>query len=467
MKRIHTSKQGSLWQSAVDRVVNSAPPPSAAAEFSDTPAPPPTGRFDPTGDDAAMMDAATAIATDLDNGKAIPIPPPPSEAAGLGETVEFCSKTAFRIAEARAKSIFTGNTTELKALQEEIGAKFGGCDPRWTEVIAEYVKTRVGSVHIPYRHYNQIGDFVISGPRFPDNARIAIVGDWGTGQDAARGVLQRIAARDPDVVIHLGDVYYSGTDDEFQKYFYPIWRDELNLENVPWGGKPADPDKRPSTFTLAGNHDMYAGGGPYYTQIDMLGQPASYFCLRNSQWQFIALDTGQFDANPTAAGGNVTRLDPLEVAWVKDKIQNAGGRKTVLLSHHQLYTAFESEKIGDGFVNQNLLGALKDVLAQVTVWFWGHEHNMVIFQKNQTLPGFSSVLGRCIGHGAFPVGRDELGKLLAGVNLENAKLALDSKGGLFQNGYTMMQLNGAGAEAVYYQYDAFTKQEKELFRETL
>src|ERR1051326_4745021 len=237
MKRIHTSKQGSLWQSAVDRVVNSAPPPSAAAGFSDTPAPPPPGRFDPTGDDAAMMDAATAIATDLDNGKAIPIPPPPSEAAGLGETVEFCSKTAFRIAEARAKSIFTGNTTELKALQEEIGAKFGGCDPRWTEVIAEYVKTRVGSVHIPYRHYNQIGDFVISGPRFPDNARIAIVGDWGTGQDAARGVLQRIAARDPDVVIHLGDVYYSGTDDEFQKYFYPIWRDELNLENVPWGGK--------------------------------------------------------------------------------------------------------------------------------------------------------------------------------------------------------------------------------------
>jgi len=464
------TKQASLWQSAVDRVVNAQPAASPAAGFSDTPAPPPDGRPEPTGDAATIMDAATRIAQDVEDGKTPAIPPAPSAAAGLGDTVEFCSKTAFRLAEARVKSILNKDTTELKALQEEIGTKFGGCDPLWVGVIAEYVKTRVGSVAIPYRHYNTLDDYVISGPRFPNNARIAIVGDWGTGQDAARGVLQQIAAKDPDVVIHLGDVYYSGTEHEFQQYFYPIWQDILGLENVPWGGKPTDPDKRPSTFSLAGNHDMYAGGAPYYTTLDMLGQPASYFCIRNDKWQFIGLDTGLHDADPTAAGKNVTFLEDTEVAWLKHKIATAGGRKTVLLSHHQLYTAFQGEKIGDGFVNQKLLDSLKDVLPQVTVWFWGHEHNMVIFQKNQTLPGFSTVLGRCIGHGAFPVGRDELGAKNPGVNLENATLELDNNGtgGLFQNGYVMIQLSDDQADVRYFQYDAIKRSEKELsFRETL
>ncbi|HXK06383.1 MAG TPA: metallophosphoesterase [Verrucomicrobiae bacterium] len=457
------SKQASLWQSAVDRATADTAGSSPAAGFDDSPAPA-GGRTAPQDEQtAAAVQAADTIAAMVDQGQTPEIPPPPSEAAGLGDTVAFCSRTAFRIAQARVKSIITGDTTELKALQEEIGAKFGGCDPMWAETITEYVKNRVASVHIPYRHYTSLDDYVISGPRFPDNARVAILGDWGTGDAAARGVLKQIAAKDPDVVIHLGDVYYSGTDHEFQNYFYPIWRDELGLPDVPWGGRPANLDTRPSTFTLAGNHDMYAGGAPYYTAIDMLGQPASYFCLRNSDWQFIALDTGLHDADPTAASTNVTFLEPTEVEWLKHKMATAGGRKTILLSHHQLFTAFDSEKIGGGFLNQKLLDATSDILPQVAAWLWGHEHNLVVFENDPKL----KVLARCIGHGAFPVGRDELGALNPDFPITNVKLALDKTGGLFQHGYVMVQLNGSSAALTYYQYDADTGAEIQIFSETL
>jgi len=455
-------KKASLWQSAVDRVTAGAPVSSPAAGLGDETEVAPAGRTAPQSEQAAAsIAAADEIAALLDADQEPEIPPEPGPAAGFLDTVAFCSRTALRIAEARVKSIFTGKSTELKALQEELGAKFGGCDPQWVQVIAEYVKTRVGSVHIPYRVHNTLDDFVITGARFPDNARIAIFGDWGTGDDAARGVLKRIAAKDPDVVIHLGDVYYSGTEHEYQRYFYPIWRDVLGLPKVPWGGKAPDPPARPATYTLSGNHDMYAGGAPYYTVLDMIGQPASYFCLRNSKWQFIALDTGLHDADPTAAGKNVTFLEPTEVEWLNHKMSTAGGRKTVLLSHHQLYTAFEKEKIGDSFTNEKLLGQTTGILPQVAAWFWGHEHNLVIFDK------FQGVLGRCIGHGAFPVGRDEMGPASPDIKIKDVKLELDKNGGLFQHGYCMIQLKGGSAAVTYFQFDAETGIEKQIFAETL
>jgi hypothetical protein len=451
------NKEASLWQSAIDKVVGNTPAPSPAAGLGPVAAPAPAR----APQDNPIVVAGNEIASLLDQGTVPQIPPPPGAAAGFIETVAFCSKTAFRIAEAKVKSIITGDSTEEKALREEFEAKFGGCDPKWASVIAEYVKTKVGSRQIPYRKYNSLDDFVISGPRFSDNVTIALLADWGTGDDAAKAVLKQIAARNPDVVIHLGDVYYSGTDYEFQNYFYSIWRGQLGLPNVSWGGNLTDVTSRPSTFTLSGNHDMYAGGAPYYAVLDMIGQPSSYFCLRNAAWQFIALDTGLHDSNPTAAGNDVTFLEQKEVDWLKHKIATAGGRKTVLLSHHQLYTAFASEKIGDGFINQRLLNQTSDILPQVTAWFWGHEHNLVIFKRYQ------KVLGRCIGCGAFPVGRDELGAINPDIPVETTRLDLDKAGGLYQHGYVMIQLAADKAHVTYFQFDPETGTEKMVFEEDL
>jgi len=182
------------------------------------------------------------------------------------------------------------------------------------------------------------------------------VGDWGTGQDAAKTVLAQIARKNPDVVIHMGDVYYSGTDFEMQNYFYNIWKESLDLTKVP-------------TFTLAGIMTCSAGGAPYYKLIDQLGQPASYFCLRNDNWQFLAMDTGLHDNNPE--GGGPTYLEDTEVTWIADKIQNRGNRRTVLLSHHQLFAA--NEAICGQSVNDRLNQQLSPLLPGVDMWLWGHE----------------------------------------------------------------------------------------------
>jgi hypothetical protein len=92
------------------------------------------------------------------------------------------------------------------------------------------------------------------------------------------------------------------------------------------------------------------------------------------------------------------------------------------------------------------------------MWFWGHEHNLVIFKK------YMGVLGRCIGYGAFPVAIEEIPSKpkFPDVPLEDVKLG---KGpGLYNHGYVLMELDGPRAAVSYYQD---SDEETPLFRENI
>ena len=312
---------------------------------------------------------------------------------------------------------------------------------RYAEAVEQYVAFfRVRAGKVPYKVWQNPGDFVIDG-QLPAKSRVAIFGDWGTGQSDAKALLGAIARKNPDVVIHLGDIYYSGTEFEMENYFLTIWKNALDLT-------------RTRTFTLSGNHDMYGGGGPYYQLIQNLGQPASYFCLRNDDWQFIALDTGLHDVD--ALDATPTFLEDTEVAWLNDKVANAGSRRTVLLSHHQLFTAFED--ISGKLLNEKLKGQVGPILPEVTAWFWGHEHNQVIYKP------FQGVLGRCVGHGAYPVGITEIAAKPKFPEVPLEPVSLTKGSSFYAHGYVIMDLDGATAKVAYYQdSDA---EEHAMFTET-
>lgn len=449
-------RDASLWQSAVDEVVAKNNAGSPAAGFGQPFGP---ARLKRPVQTDPLVSRANEIAALIDQGSDVPqVAAPAAIAAGLVDTAKFCSVATFRLAEAKIKAHFTGDDTQVKLLQSELGTPFGACDPKWAAVLATYVEHRIqAGASIPYRRYKDLQDFVIPD-RLPNKGTVVLIADWGTGQPAAKALLQKVATHKPDAVIHLGDVYYSGTQAEVQNYFYAIWQPTLGIPRVPWGQKLTDLKTGPATFHLPGNHDMYAGGAPYYAVIDMLGQPASYFCLRNDHWQFVAMDTSLHDSNP-ATVDNATTMDGQEVVWMKDKVNNAGGRKTVLLSHHQLFTAFE--KIGGQAVNQNLLTATRDILPKTAAWIWGHEHNMVIYKKQM------DVLGRCIGHGAFPVCQDPPLKVIQPqIELEQVTLSTDGTG-FYRHGYVLMNMDGPKAHLSYIQFNAQTGEENILFEEDL
>jgi Calcineurin-like phosphoesterase len=216
-----------------------------------------------------------------------------------------------------------------------------------------------------------------------DKAKIVLVGDWGSGLRRAKNVSDRIRevlAEDERVqrhVVHLGDVYYSGSKREYERNFLNLW--------------PVHDGEDVGSYSLCGNHDMYYGGHAYYGTC--LADPrfarqggCSYFALENEHWKLLGLDTGHED------GG----LEGDQAAWAREQVLDSPDRKVALLTHHQLFSAHEpgAKRLGK---------KIEPVLAtnRVDAWFWGHEHRCIQYDAtewNGHRVGFAS----CLGHGGVP-----------------------------------------------------------------
>lgn len=435
----------SLWQSAVDHVVSRRE--GGGPHRPDLRHPAVAEAADAVHKDAARSAAAAGLAS-------------PAPAASAGGALETCADVALRLAKAKVER---RPEAEIKGLEDALA--FSVCDPLWSEAVAEYVRFfDVEHGTVPYRPPASLEDpapLPLTG-----NATVALIADWATGTAEARAVLERVARHQPDVLIHLGDIYYSGTAKEVEEYF-------LDMVNEVFG---RGPDRPMPVFTMTGNHDMYSGGGPFYDLIDKLNQPPlappgqlqghSFFCLRSPGWQILAMDTGLHDDDVFNVNTAMTYLEEPELAWLKHQIQTAGGRKTILLSHHQLFSAFAAigpeKDNGDRSVNTNLQRQLGDVLGQVEAWLWGHEHNLEVYG-----PHLGLKRGRCIGASAIPVFSSQnpynsrVGDTIPYLPVRLSLTPDDD----YAHCYVILKLDDAGgtAKASYYQ----DTDEELLFEETL
>lgn len=331
---------------------------------------------------------------------------------------------------------------------------FSQCDPLWAETLVAYAKNfgLDGKPRpIPYIRYADLTDFIITVPS--PAMRVALLSDWGTGTDEARQVASLLAKQKPDAVIHLGDIYFSGTPEECRTHFLEPLRAVLPTQRL---------------FTLCGNHDVYSGGAGYYALLQQLEQPASYFCLRSpdQSWQILAGDTGLNDRDPFDAATVLTRFDPAEEAWHRDKIAGFPGQ-TLFLTHHQPFSAFA--QIGSlaqhDPVNPNLMASYAR-LAQaghVDAWFWGHEHSLRVYQPYRGL-----ARGRNIGYGAIPVAavpnpQTPLASLLDPPQARSG-VELDVIEGAYTHGFAMLDFTPGHIEASYW---ALTRPSGPIYREVI
>lgn len=368
-----------------------------------------------------------------------------------GELITTCARLYLSLAVAKT----IGDDERARELEAEL--QFSACDPLWAKALLHFDDD---NTVVPYRHYESLSDFVLPlAPAVPsgleaagdtggdsERVRVVFVADWATGTDIAKNVMRCIGEQQPDIVIHLGDVYYSGTKQEMQEHFLSIVREHL----------PA----KTQVFNLAGNHDLYAGGDGYYWLIDELGQPASYFCLRNDHWQILSIGAPPEIGSPMSAQAAAPDIDPLEVEWHRHKIATAAGRKTIMLSHYQLFTASGNiARSADNrplAVNQVFMDAFADHLADIDAWFWGHEHNLAAFD-----PYLGLERGRCIGSGAIPVALmwepyetlDDLA-LPEGVDaapVMNPDCRLGHDGDHYHHAFCVLDIDGPDGEMTYFQ----------------
>ncbi len=357
---------------------------------------------------------------------------------------------------------------ELKEALMSSYRKYSSKDPGFLTcafTYARYYKRYNGVLkYNPWTHSGDINYGVIDF-KLPNDAKVAILGDWGTGMSDASHMLETLLKEHkPDAIIHLGDIYYSGTANECALNFYDVFYNAFKNYG-----------KRLPVFTIPGNHDYYAFGYDYYEMVKGLNsylpsavQDASYFCLRteDNTWQFLGMDTGHDSANPADelntyyAGPN---LEQSEIYWHKDKLDKFPG-STILLSHHQLFTGNAKingslSKFGSyRYLNKYLLDIFRPYLGnKVAAWLWGHEHNQVIFKDGL----FGLPKGRLVGASAYEetVGEDPYKLNNPSVPFNNG-IKLGNENGYFNHGYAILDFSkrkapGDPVVSSYYEYPSW------------
>lgn len=222
---------------------------------------------------------------------------------------------------------------------------------------------------------------------FSNEARLGLLGDWGTGLYGAPEC-SRSLANDPkgyQLLFHLGDVYYSGDTKEVEERFLNLWaKNDTTLKNA-------------ISRACNSNHEMYTGGNSYFDlTLKAFDQSASYFALQNDYWILAGLDSAYFTSDVMH---NKADLNQEQVDWLDRLVAQAGERKIILFSHHQPLSYFDGG-------NPRLTGKLDRLLTnqKIFAWYWGHEHRCILYDQHPVW----KLYGRCAGHSGFPYFRDDV-----------------------------------------------------------
>lgn len=295
-----------------------------------------------------------------------------------------------------------------------------------------------------------------------EEASIALLGDWGTGTDEAECIASLVRAQkpQPQYTIHIGDVYYVGSEQFIDENCRG--KKTTGYEGVNW------PVGTHGSFAMNGNHEAYARDGAYFRWIrDDLHQPSSCFALHNENWCVLGLDTGYNSEGIPWIGWIAEHYgwkwlmpscklpDPVMV-WLKTNLQPYLNqhRGLILLTHHQPCSAFENEYLKPA----SQIASIPGLAGRTLLWLWGHEHRLALYDGHSIEN--MQVFGRCIGHGGMPVeiggpvdGRED--RCLAyyddrsytpqAVNRDDAK----DRSQFGVNGFATLLLQGATATITY------------------
>ncbi|MGH9747962.1 MAG: metallophosphoesterase [Candidatus Acidiferrales bacterium] len=259
--------------------------------------------------------------------------------------------------------------------------KFQELDPGWFEAGVIWIENLV------LKRPNPFGTAIPKPIPIPDTATIVLAGDFGTGDwggttpAASTKIRKLIPPFNPHVTIHLGDVYYAGTNSSELGNLVSLW---------PAGSVGA--------LTLNSNHEMYPGAVPYFQEaltspVFSIQQQRSFFALENANWIIVGLDSAYF-SDPDGLYMDGTLDSQIQLPFLASMAKT--WKKIVILTHHNGLSE-------DGGTQQPLWTQVMSVFPAGTapqVWYWGHVHAGVIYNS----PAGVSTLCRCIGHGALPYG---------------------------------------------------------------
>jgi hypothetical protein len=270
--------------------------------------------------------------------------------------------------------------------------KYETLDPLWMTAISRVLaQTLLQPVH-PFGNQPYIGALQANPS---GTVRIGIVGNWGAGEESvAPEIMGQLSTLNNDYLLHLGDVYYAGTDSTWTELPFAgeVKNNFLNF----W---PATQPER--SFAINSNHEMYSGGYGYFAETLANSRfqhqnQTSYFMLTFGEWIILGLDSAYHAGESHffmdgALGDN-------QCQWLKSLAEQKtfADKKLLVLTHHTGYQ-FTGKKL------TALWAELKTAIGrEPDVWYWAHIHNGIAY--SDLAVGGATTKARCVGHSSIPFG---------------------------------------------------------------
>ncbi|RKG57007.1 hypothetical protein D7X30_19830 [Corallococcus sp. AB011P] len=238
----------------------------------------------------------------------------------------------------------------------------------------------------PFRwHFGAKSRFVypLREPELGQPVEVALFGDFGTGEYASRYIARQLVMRGErlDCAVHLGGVFYSGRQGEFDAHV----------------AEPLEPLLGTTALlTLNAPPEMRSGAGAYFRYLDERRgasprhpQEGSYFCLAAERFQLIGLDTAWFEAG--------RHREPALLQWLEQRLSEGRrrGAMNILLTHAAPYGP-DAERLAP-LVTEDLRTLIVE-REWVDLWCWGGAQAGALYDRAPGLP----FLGASLGHGGFP-----------------------------------------------------------------
>lgn len=320
--------------------------------------------------------------------------------------------------------------------------KYETFDAHWI-LVPVYFYANIELPHLVYPF--DTNPQTITVPSSQASISIAIIGDWGTGvygsdfggQGPAVAVINAVKKLAPDYMVHLGDVYYVGSDDRI-----PEKEEQTNFVAL----LPSAASTATKCFTLNSNHEMYGAAQGYFkialTDARFSAQSnTSYFALSYGQWLVLGLDSAYYDQSSLYMEGALGDSTHTQQADFIKGFGNLSQKKVLAMTHHNglSYDGVSRMSIWDDMATT--LGSYTGTPRAPDYWYWGHLHQGTVYNANSAAG--NDCLCRCAGHAAFPFG-DTAGIVKNNVDY-NAQTPITPGNVKVQNGFTVLTLKPDGS----------------------
>lgn len=200
-------------------------------------------------------------------------------------------------------------------------------------------------------------------------SRMVIFGDSGAETDAQKQLAVRMTARQPDLILHTGDlVYPAGDADSYLRKYFGLYQDLF-------AAAPA--------FPCPGNHDYYHAGGRMFVEFNKVPRESvppeghgRYYSFDWDNAHFVVLDSNT--PLEEAAAGRGPMLD-----WLERDLAATTKYWRIAMFHHPPYAGGpnQADPLCD-LVRRHLVPILER--HHIDLVFSGHEHN---YQRTHPVNG--------------------------------------------------------------------------------